>query len=49
MAKVLTDAEVPESHGLAHAQKVLANLHKALKSNREEDGIDLSMEIELAL
>lgn len=48
--KVLTAAEVPESHGLGHALKVLANLHKAIESNAESGKtIRLAPERELAL
>jgi uncharacterized protein len=35
LSKVLNEAEVPESHGLGHAEKVLDNLRNALKSNAE--------------
>ena len=51
MDKVLTAAEVPESHGLGHAQKVLANLQKALESNEGLGSkmIKLTPERELAL
>ena len=45
--KVLKEASVPESHGLGHALKVLANLQKALESNNNQ--IRLPAERELAL
>ena len=48
--KVLKAADVPESHGLGHALKVVENLHNAVESNTQSnDGLTLSPERELAL
>ena len=38
LGQVLDEAGVPESHGLGHALKVLANLRQALLSNKEAGG-----------